>query len=301
MKHILLAIFLFLPAQVLAQHNHAATQPTTASQVQFSTAQLKTGIRVRYAYKGDPSGIPVILLHGYGDSWFSFSPILPLLDNKYRVYILDQRGHGDSDRPLGNYALKQFAEDVLAFMDAVNVNRATVVGHSMGSFVAQHVAATAPERVNKLVLVGSATKIRNNVVSDLHREISTLSDPVPEKFVYDFQSSITFRPLPQDFLKSIIHESRKLPARVWQQVMTQMLSPEADVQLTKIKAPTLIIWGDKENIFPRSEQDALVAVLKNSVLKVYPDTGHAPNWEKPERFAKDLQEFLNQTATAGTP
>ena len=293
MKHILLAMLLFLPVQVSAQHSKAANQSTTVSQVQFSTAQLKTGIRVRYAFKGDPSGTPMILLHGYGDSWFSFSPILPLLDNKYRVYILDQRGHGDSDRPSGNYALKQFAEDVLAFMDAVNVKQATVVGHSMGSFVAQHVAATAPERVNKLVLVGSATKIRNNVVSDLHREISTLTDPVPEKFIHDFQTSVAFQPLPQDFLMGVIKESGKLPARVWQEVMAQMLSPEADVQLTKIKAPTLIIWGDKESIFPRSEQDALVAVLKNSLLKVYPDTGHAPNWERPERFAKDLQIFLN--------
>ncbi len=290
---VLLAMLLFLPARLFAQHSHAAAQPTSISQVQFSTVQLRTGIRVRYASKGDSSGIPVILLHGYGDSWFSFSPILPLLDNKYRVYVLDQRGHGDSDRPLGNYALKQFAEDVLAFMDAVNVKQATVVGHSMGSFVAQHVAATAPERVNKLVLVGSATKIRNNVVSDLQREISTLTDPVPEKFVHDFQTSVAFQPLPQDFLKGVVAESRKLPARVWQEVMTQMLSPEADVQLTKIKAPTLIIWGDKENIFPRSEQDALLAMLKNSLLKVYPDTGHAPNWERPERFAKDLQEFLN--------
>ena len=293
MKYILLALLLFLPAQISAQHSHAATQPTSFSQVEFSNAQLKTGIRVRYAFKGDPSGVPVILLHGYGDSWFSFSPILPLLDNKYRVYILDQRGHGDSDRPVGNYALKQFAEDVLAFMDAVNVNKATVVGHSMGSFVAQHVAAIAPERVNKLVLVGSATKIRNNVVSDLHREINTLTDPVPEKFILDFQTGVAFQPLPQDFLKGVVKESRKLPARVWQEVMTQMLSPEADVQLAKIKAPTLIIWGDKEQIFPRSEQDALVALLKNSLLKVYPDTGHAPNWERPERFAKDLQEFLN--------
>ena len=290
---VLLMMLLFVPARIFAQHSHAATQPATVSQVQFSTAQLKTGIRVRYAFKGDASGIPVILLHGYGDSWFSFSPILPLLDNKYRVYILDQRGHGDSDRPLGNYALKQFAEDVLAFMDAIKVKKATVVGHSMGSFVAQHVAATAPERVNKLVLVGSATKIRNNVVSDLQREISTLTDPVPEKFIQDFQTSVAFQPLPQDFLKGVVSESRKLPARVWQEVIAQMLSPEADAQLAKIKAPTLIIWGDKENIFPRSEQDALRAVLKNSLLKVYPDTGHAPNWERPERFAKDLQEFLN--------
>jgi len=90
----------------------------------------------------------------------------------------------------------------------------------------------------------------------------------------------------------LVQVTLTLPDTRMRVIMTQMLSPEADVQLTKIKAPTLIIWGDKENIFPRSEQDALLAVLKNSVLKVYPDTGHAPNWEKPERFAKDLQQFL---------
>ncbi len=65
---------------------------------------------------------------------------------------------------MDGYALQQFAADVVAFMDAMNMKQATIVGHSMGSFVAQHVAAQAPERVNKLVLVGSATKIRNNVV-----------------------------------------------------------------------------------------------------------------------------------------
>jgi pimeloyl-ACP methyl ester carboxylesterase len=75
--------------------------------------------------------------------------------------------------------------------------------------------------------------------------------------------------------------------------MAQMVSPDADVELRRIKSPTLIIWGDKENIFPRSEQESLMAALGNAVLKVYPDTGHAPNWERPERVAKDLQEFIN--------
>ena len=72
-----------------------------------------------------------------------------------------------------------------------------------------------------------------------------------------------------------------------------MLSPDASVQLKKIKTPTLILWGDKETIFPRSEQELLVSGLRNSKLKVYADTGHALHWERPERFAKDLQEFLN--------
>jgi pimeloyl-ACP methyl ester carboxylesterase/tetratricopeptide (TPR) repeat protein len=272
-----------------------ASAAKAAPDVQFSSAILKTGVRLRYAYKGDPAGIPVIMLHGYTDSWFSFSQVAPLLDNKYRVYILDQRGHGDSDRPVGGYALQQFAADVIAFMDAMNLKQATIVGHSMGSFVAQHVAVEAPERVTKLVLVASATTVRNNTVVDLQREINALSDTVtvPESFARDFQVSTIFHPLEQDFLQAVVKESLKLPARVWREVMAEMLAPEASVELKKIKTPTLILWGDKESVFPRSEQDLLVGALRNSVLKVYPDTGHALHWERPERFAKDLQEFIN--------
>jgi pimeloyl-ACP methyl ester carboxylesterase len=267
----------------------------TGSEVQFSSVLVKTGVRLKYAYKGDPSGTPVIMLHGYTDSWFSFSPVLPLMDHKYRVYIIDQRGHGDSDRPMGGYAMQQFAGDVIAFMDAMNIKQATIVGHSMGSFVAQHVASEAPERVSKLVLVGSGTTVRNNTVRELQREIDALKDtaPVPETFARDFQVGMVFHPLPAEFLQAVVKESMKVPVHVWREVMAEMLAPEADVQLKKIKTPTLILWGDKESVFPRSEQDLLVSALRNSVLKVYPDTGHSPHWERPERFAKDLQEFIN--------
>jgi len=114
------------------------------------------------------------MLHGFTDSWFSFSRVLPLLDNKYRVYILDQRGHGDSDRPVGGYALPQFAGDVLAFMDEMKIKQATIVGHCMGSFVSQHVVSEAPDRVSKLVLIASATSFRNNTVLELQRESRTV-------------------------------------------------------------------------------------------------------------------------------
>ena len=274
--------------------SNSSAAAATGSDVQFSSVLLRTGVRLRYAYKGDPSGTPVIMLHGYTDSWFSFSPVLPLLDQKYRVYILDQRGHGDSDRPVGGYALQQFAADVIAFMDAMKLQQATIVGHSMGSFVAQHVAVEAPERVSKLVLVASATSIRNNVVLDLQREIRALSsETVPENFARDFQVSTIFQPLAPEFLQAVVKESLKTPARVWREVMAEMVAPEASVSLKKVKTPTLILWGDKESVFPRSEQDALASSLRNSVLKIYPETGHALHWERPERFAKDLQDFIN--------
>src|SRR5688500_10313956 len=264
-----------------------------SSDVQFSNVSLRTGVRLRYGYQGDPVGEPIILLHGYSDSSFSYSTVLPLLDRKYRVYVLDQRGHGESDRPANAYALSQFAADVVAFMDVMKIDKATIVGHSMGSFVAQHVAVAAPERVKRMVLSGSATTIRNNVVTDLQREVNALTDPVPEKFVRDFQLSVAFQPMPDAFVAGVVKESLYLPARVWREVMAEMLSPKSNVELAKIKVPTLILWGDKENVFPRSEQDALLAALPNARLKVYEDTGHAMHWERPERFAKDLQEFMN--------
>ena len=111
---------------------------------------------------------------------------------------------------------------------------------------------------------------------------------MPETFARDFQVSTAFQPLAPEFLQGVVKESVKLPVHVWREVMAEMLAPEADVQLKKIKTPTLILWGDKESIFPRSEQDLLVSALQNSVLKVYADTGHALHWERPERVAVDL-------------
>ena len=131
------------------------------STTRFADARLSTGVRLRYAESGDTSAHPVILLHGYSDSWFSFSRVLPSLAAGHHVYALDQRGHGDSERPAGGYSLRDLAADVIAFMDAEGLERAALVGHCMGSFVAQQAALAAPERVTHLVLISSATSPRS--------------------------------------------------------------------------------------------------------------------------------------------
>jgi pimeloyl-ACP methyl ester carboxylesterase len=255
--------------------------------------RLKTGVRVHYVEQGDPNGPPVILLHGYSDSWISYTRVLPLIDKKYHVYIPDQRGHGESDRPATGYTFPHFASDVIAFMDAKGLKKATLVGHSMGSFVAQHVATMAPERVEKLVLVGSAPAVSNGEVSQLQVDVNALTDPVPAKFAREFQYSVVTRPVPDEFMDRVINESLKLPARVWRDTMTGMLAADSTVDLSRIKAPTLIIWGDRESVFPkRSDQEVLRKAIRKSTLKVYQGTGHCPNWEEPARFVRDLEEFL---------
>ena len=287
MKYFLLVLLLLAPVTGWAATSNAAPV------VRFAEVQLKTGVRLRYAEQGDPKGQPVILLHGYSDSWFSYSRILPLIDKKYHVYVPDQRGHGDSDRPASGYTFPDFAGDVVAFMDAKGLKRATVVGHSMGSFVAQHVAASAPERVEKLVLIGSAPAVKNTVVLDLQREVNALNDPVSPKFVREFQMSVIAKSVPEDFMERVIQESMKLPARIWRDTMAGMLAPNANADLGKIKAPTLIIWGDRESVFPaRSDQEVLRSSIPNARLKVYPDTGHCPNWEQPNQLADDLVGFI---------
>jgi pimeloyl-ACP methyl ester carboxylesterase len=241
------------------------------------------------------------LLHGYTDSWFSFTRALPYFDPSWRVYILDQRGHGDSERPAGGYTFSDFAADVIAFMDAKGIQRATLVGHSMGSVVAQGVAIAAPERVERLVLIGSATTVRNEAVVQFRQAVEKLSDPVPEEFAREFQVSCVHQPVPDEFMDRVIAQSRKAPARVWKAVMAGMLAGDYKARLGDIRTPTLIVWGDRDAFFSRAEQDSLAAALPNAVLKVYPETGHCPNWERPEQFAQDLKDFINRADATDAP
>ena len=188
---------------------------TPTDPMRFADALLATGVRLRYAEQGDSAAHPLILLHGFTDSWFSYSRVLPELARSSRVYALDLRGHGDSDRPPSGYTMADLAGDVVAFMDLKGIDRATIVGHSMGSFVAQQVVAAAPERVARLVLIGSATTPRNIVgISEFVRAIDSLADPVPPQFAREFQVSTIHHPVPEAFLDEAVAVSLKLPARV---------------------------------------------------------------------------------------
>ena len=269
--------------------------PTRKQERRFADTRLRTGVRLRYAEQGDRRRHPLILLHGYSDSWFSYSRVLPGLAERHRVYALDLRGHGDSDRPASGYAMRDMAADVVAFMDATGIASATIVGHSMGSFVAQQVAALAPERVARLVLVGSGTSPRNIVgISELEAAVRALRDPVPPEFARDFQVSTIFHPIPPEFLDEAVTASLMLPARVWQEVMSGMLATEPEPRLGPSGIRTLVLWGNRDAIFHRPEQDALLAAVPGAILKVYEETGHALHWERPEEFVRDLAEFLTE-------
>lgn len=278
----------------------ALSQADAPARVRFAYVDLDTGVRLRYAEAGDPAAEPMILLHGYSDSWYSFSPVMPLLESRYRLLALDQRGHGASDQPASGYALRDLARDVVAFMDELGIRRATIVGHSMGSIVAQQIGLIAPERTERLVLIGSGTEFRqmNDLVA-FSEAVNALTDPVSLEFIRGFQESTIHHPVPKTFVDSAIGESTRLTARVWKALLEGMLStPPAD-GLAQQGIPTLLVWGDNDSVFPEEERGALARRLPEAERLDYEDTGHATHWERPEQFAEDLHDFIRRTPATG--
>jgi len=264
----------------------------------FATAQLATGPRLNYAEQG--RGEAIVFLHGWPDSWFSFSRVLALLPARYHALAPDQRGFGDSDRPAGGYGIASLADDVRAFLDAVGIERATLVGHSFGSFVARRLALVYPERVARLVLIGSGLAALNPVTREVQTALRELPDPVPAAFAREFQASTVQFPVPEAFFERIIFESMKLPGPLWREVLDNLLAYEDATQLASVAAPTLLLWGAQDALFPREDQERLVAAIPGATLKIYRDTGHCPNWERPEAVAADLCAFMQEPAYNGS-
>jgi non-heme chloroperoxidase len=284
-----LAVTLAMAAAVPA---HAAA-PQTASMV-----KLKSGITLHVVAQGDAAGPKVVLLHGVGDSWHSWDLVLPSLPAKYRVYAVSLRGHGLSDKPATGFSRKEMAQDVSDLIAEQDMTGVCLVGHSLGSFVAQEVAANdGGRRITRLVLVGSGPggPRKEETPSELSQMFASIKDPVPEEFARDFQAGTAWKPLPPLFLETMIGEVLRVPARVWNELGRDFgTGSEPGPRLARIKAKTLLLWGDKDAMLTRADQDGLLAGIAGARLIVYPDTGHALHWEEPQRFARDLLQFLEQ-------
>jgi len=258
----------------------------------LANVRLNLGPRLHYAECGNPNGQPVVFLHGWPDSWFTFSRVFPLLPADLRALAPDQRGFGESDRPETGYSIPELAADVIAFLDALAIPRATLVGHSFGSFVARQTAIANPGRVGALMLIGTGFTGSNPVTRELQNSLRDLPDPIPQEFARDFQASTAYRPPPSEFFEQIIVESLKLPPRLWRLAIDRLVEYDDTQQLPRIAAPTLLLWGDRDAIFSREEQARFRAALPAARLTVYEETGHCPNWERPERVAADLAAFI---------
>jgi pimeloyl-ACP methyl ester carboxylesterase len=259
---------------------------------------LKLGQNLEFSYveRGAPDRPAIVLLHGYSDSWRSYAPLMTALPYRYRLVAVSFRGHGDSSKPPYGYDIATFALDVIALLDALGIEHAVFVGHSMGSLVAQRIALDHPDRVLKLVLIGAFAGLAGNeAVQALWRDdVSHMRGAADEEFVRSFQQSSIAVEVPQAFVDGVVAESLKVPAHVWQSTLRSLLRDDHTDRLHEILAPTLIIWGDQDTFATRADQDQLTLGLPNARLSIHVGIGHAPNWENPARVAREIERFVDE-------
>ena len=260
-----------------------------AAHMTASTVTLTDGVRLFYRQQGPSRGPAVIFLHGYSDSSFSFSRVIPLMPSDIRVIAPDFRGHGASDKPQRGFQITELADDIIQVMDALELPTAIIVGHSMGSFVAQAIAERAPQRVSTLVLVGSGPVARNAVIRELKKTVDELRDPVDHAFVREFQYGSIAQPVPASFMDAAIENSKQMPAAIWRSLIDGLIAYEPSVVRPRVR--TMVMGGALDAVFSADEQMTLAAQFGARLL-LFDDVGHTPQWEQPERFVRELMLFV---------
>jgi non-heme chloroperoxidase len=259
---------------------------------------LSTGVTVAYAAKGDPKGLPLVLLHGITDSHRSFAPLMSELPDSVRAIALTARGHGESDKPEGRYGLDLFVADLAAALDALGLTSAVILGHSMGSMIAQRFAIDHPGRVRGLALAGAMGVLKGvEEMEAFYRDaIAPLTDPVPRELAVEFQQSTLTHPVPSEFFEMVVEESLKLPARVWREAFKGLIEDDFSGELRRITAPTRLFWGDLDRYATRAQQELILSSIHGSELVTFNGFDHALHWEDPARFAWELKAFLETLA-----
>jgi pimeloyl-ACP methyl ester carboxylesterase len=278
---------------------HGNTAGTMDNTLVPRFVSLDTGVRLEYVEQGRTDGLPVIFLHGVTDSWRSFALVLPRLPASIRAFAISQRGHGDSSRPEIGYRFRDMSEDVRAFMDAKGLDRAVVVGHSMGASVAQRFLIDHPERLIQVVLMGAFATINGNAAVEefVKSQILPLADPIAPEFAREWQTSTVANPVEPRFFETVVQETLKVPARVWHQTFSGFLAtPDFTHELFGATMPVLLIWGDQDTYTLRKDQDRLLKAIPGAQLVAYAGLGHALHWEDPQRVVATLLDFVSATS-----
>jgi 3-oxoadipate enol-lactonase len=249
-------------------------------------------VRIAWEERGD--GAPLLLIQGLGYGRWSWAPIVPALAERYRVLWFDNRGIGDSDKPEGPYTAKLMAEDALQVLDEAGVERAHVLGASLGGMIAQEVAAGTPERVDKLVLCcttpgGAATVPMTDVTVRLFAEAATLAPEVAlRRFVENALAADASAELIQELYERRVANPPD-PAGWQAQAAAGLTFEGVDGAIT---APTLIVTGTEDNVVDPHNSDVLAERIPGAEVQRIDGTGHLFFWEQPDAFVRIISEFL---------
>jgi pimeloyl-ACP methyl ester carboxylesterase len=300
---IALTIFWFARPTDVSFDDVRASVPNSA----YSHVADIDGVRLHYQDRG--TGMPLILIHGFSSSTYTWKDVFEPLAKNHRVIAIDLKGFGFSGKPEGDYTRR--AQEVLVthLLDYLKIESAWLIGHSMGGEVSLNFALQNPQRVAGLILIDSGgismpgsksltpAYVRAPVVAPLLIALALTSDKLVrqglEKSFYD-HTKITservtayYRPL-----KTRGGQLAALRAR------TQSGLFPIEVDLDKIKAPALIMWGVEDAIIPLEAGRKMNSLIKDSKLVIVEQCGHVPQEELPERVIDEVTRFIDQTSRA---
>lgn len=249
---------------------------------------------MRLAWESHGDGWPLLLIQGLGYARWSWDPVVPALAERYRVIVFDNRGIGESDKPAGPYTAAQMAADSLQVLDEAAVERAHVLGASLGGMVAQELAVAAPERVEKLVLCcttpgGSATVPMPEVTVQLFADAATLAPDVAlRRFVVNALGANPTEELVEELYRLRLANPPD-PAGWQAQAAAGLTFAGVD---GAVSAPTLILTGTDDNVVDPRNAELLATRIAGARVERFPGAGHLVFWEQPEEFVKIVTEFL---------
>jgi pimeloyl-ACP methyl ester carboxylesterase len=257
-------------------------------------------IELYYEIHGE--GDPLVLISGLGYPMWQWHLMLPYLEKHFQVITLDNRGVGQSDRPGGPYTASMLAKDTVGLLDALGIDKAIVMGHSMGGFVAQAMALEYPLKVEKLILCSTNFGGPNHVpvTPEAMAVLSDItSDPVTR-----FKNGLVVSTAPgwaernpemiQKWLDWRAANPLDMAGYQAQMGVGLSLMPEAaafENKLTKISVPTLILFGAHDKVVPPANADLLARQIAGSQIRILPDAGHFFPLEVPEEAAQAVIQF----------
>jgi len=260
-----------------------------------------------YVLKGE--GKPLLLIHGYGAGIWVWERQIQYLSQWYKVYALDLIGHGFSDRPKIPYTPETYIHFLRDFMDGVGIERATLVGNSMGGGIAWAMAILFPERVDRLILIDCVPPdVLNQVKNESFQMLAAIKDiPFLAYLVMAVRNRNSIRQILRECISDIRlitpevenrqYQLSKIKGTTWALYSTLKHAKEAlklKDQFSLIRKPTLFIWGEEDLIFPPYVGETLHQAIPDSKFQVIKRSGHIPMWETPDEVNQAILEFLQE-------
>lgn len=248
------------------------------------------GLRTRYAVTG--SGPAVLVLHGWGASIEAVNPILTGLSPVATVYALDLPGFGQSELPPEPWGVEDYQVFVAAFMDALEIDRPLVVGHSNGGRIAIRMAATEPSRASRLVLVDSAG-IRARRTLRWYRRVGMAK---VGKYAARFLGA------PGERLRAVLvgraASADYAAAGALRPTLVKLVNTDLRSFMPSIAVPVLLVWGSQDTDTPLSDAHEMKRLIPDAGLVVLEGAGHFSYLDQPNRFARIVSHFIASGATA---